>query len=57
MRKKGDQRPDYVIKNEIYDAEIIPNYDVLAVFDDRDQVVRHLRKRGITVFQVAPGRF
>lgn len=57
MRKKGDQRPDYVIKNEIYDAEIIPNYDILAVFDDRDQVVRHLRKRGIKVFQVAPGRF
>jgi len=57
MRQAGDQRPDYVIKNEIYDSEIIPNYDVLAVFDDRDQVVRHLRKRGITVFQVAPGRF
>jgi predicted kinase len=57
MRKSGDQRPDYVIKNEIYDAEIIPKYDILAVFDDRDQVVRHLRKRGITVFQVAPGRF
>lgn len=57
MRKSGDQRPDYVIKNEIYDAEIIPNYDVLAVFDDRDQVVRHLRARGITVFQVANGRF
>lgn len=57
MRKKGDQRPDYVIKNEIYDAEIIPNYDILAVFDDRDQVVRHLRKRGIKVFQVADGRF
>jgi predicted kinase len=57
MRKKGDQRPDYVIKNEIYDAEIIPKYNVAAVFDDRDQVVRHLRKRGITVFQVADGRF
>lgn len=57
MREKGDQRPDYVVKNEIYDREIIPDYDILAVFDDRDQVVRHLRKRGITVFQVAPGRF
>jgi hypothetical protein len=27
------------------------------VFDDRDQVVYHLRRRGITVAQVAPGRF
>lgn len=57
MRKHGDQRPDYIVKNEIYDASIIPYNNILAVFDDRDQVVRHLRARGITVFQVAPGRF
>lgn len=57
MRKHGDTRPDYVIKNEIYDDHIIPFYNIRAVFDDRDQVVRHLRKRGIKVFQVAPGRF
>lgn len=57
MRKSGDSRPDYIVKNEIYDTEVIPRFDILAVFDDRDQVVRHLRKRGITVFQVAPGRF
>lgn len=57
MRKTGDQRPDYVIKNEIYDEHIIPNYNVVMVFDDRDQVVHHLRRRGITVAQVAPGRF
>lgn len=57
MRKVGDTRPDYVIKNEIYDAHIIPFYNIRAVFDDRDQVVRHLRARGIKVFQVAPGRF
>lgn len=57
MRQKGDQRPDYVVKNEIYDRDIIPFWNVLAVFDDRDQVVRHLRARGIKVFQVAPGRF
>lgn len=57
MRKAGDSRPDYVVKNEIYDEHIIPDYTVLAAFDDRDQVVRHVRARGITVFQVAPGRF
>jgi len=57
MRKHGDTRPDYVVKNEIYDASIIPYNNILAVFDDRDQVVRHLRNRGIVVFQVAPGRF
>ena len=57
MRKSGDQRPDWIVKNEIYDASIIPYNDIIAVFDDRDQVVRHLRKRGIKVFQVAAGRF
>ena len=57
MRRKGDVRPDWEVKNEIYDREIIPRYNIRMVFDDRDQVVRHLRRRGITVAQVAPGRF
>ena len=57
MRKKGDQRPDYVVKAEIYDNEVIPFWNIKMVFDDRDQVVRHVRARGITVAQVSPGRF
>lgn len=57
MREAGDSRPDWVIKNEIYDREIIPNYDIAFSLDDRDQVVRHMRRRGIRVLQVAPGRF
>jgi predicted kinase len=57
MRETGDQRPDYIIKNEIYDKKILPISNIVMVFDDRDQVVYHLRKRGITVAQVAPGRF
>jgi len=57
MRKSGDMRPDYVVKAEIYDEKVIPNWNIKMVFDDRDQVVRHVRKRGITVAQVAPGRF
>jgi hypothetical protein len=57
MRKTGDLRPDYGSKNEIYDREVIPRYNVRMVFDDREQVVTHLRLRGITVAQVAPGRF
>ena len=57
MRKTGDQRPDWQIKNEIYDEKVIPFWNVVMVFDDREQVVHHLRARGITVAQVAPGRF
>jgi predicted kinase len=57
MRKTGDQRPDWIVKNEIYDEKVIPFVNPVMVFDDRDQVVHHLRARGITVAQVAPGRF
>ena len=57
MRKAGDARPDYIVKNEIYDEHLIPNYDIVMAFDDRNQVVRHIRNRGITVAQVSDGRF
>lgn len=57
MRRHDDSRADWEVKNEIYDNDIIPNYDVLAVLDDRQSVTLHLRKKGLTVMQVAPGRF
>lgn len=57
MRKADDDRADYIVKNEIYDERIIPMHNIFGVLDDRQQVVTHLRSRGITVLQVAPGRF
>jgi predicted kinase len=57
MRKHDDMRPDYKVKADIYDEHVIPNYNIKMVFDDRDQVVHHVRRRGITVAQVSPGRF
>lgn len=57
MRKHDDTRPDYMVKADIYDEHVIPNHNIRMVFDDRDQVVRHVRARGITVAQVSPGRF
>lgn len=57
MRRADDDRADFVVKNEIYDSEILPKYNILCAIDDRNQVVRHLRRRGIRVFQVADGRF
>ena len=57
MRRADDDRADFVVKNEIYDAEILPRYNILCAIDDRDQVTRHLRRRGIRVLQVAYGRF
>jgi predicted kinase len=57
MREYGDQRRDSIVKAEIFDREIRGRYHVVAVFDDRDQVVRMWRSLGLTVFQVAEGNF
>jgi hypothetical protein len=56
MRKDGDFRADYVVKQEILDASI-PKDRVLFVLDDRQQVVDMWRRNGLTCFQVAPGDF
>lgn len=57
MRSTGDSRPDYVVKNEIWDEHILSNYRVVMAFDDRAQVTRHIRSRGVTVAQMDFGRF
>jgi predicted kinase len=57
MRKAKDNRPDWIVKAEIFDKYIRDNYNVRCVFDDRDQVVRMWRKMGLTVAQVAEGEF
>ena len=56
MRKDGDFRADYIIKQEILDAHI-DKERVLFVLDDRQQVVDMWRRNGLTCFQVAPGDF
>lgn len=51
MRSEGDNRPDYVVKREMLNrAQLI--YDIVAVFDDRNQVVDMWRDNDITCFQV-----
>lgn len=57
MRTAGDDRPDFIVKNEIADEYLIPNYRILVWIDDRSQVIRHVRSRGINVFDVAGARF
>jgi acid phosphatase class B len=59
MRKAGDHREDNVVKGELLD-EIISDWNnepIGGVFEDRQQVVDMYRKRGLHVFQVAPGNF
>jgi len=56
MRKDGDYRADYIVKQEIYDNQI-KGTDVLFVLDDRQQVVDMWRRNGLVCFQVAEGNF
>ena len=57
MRKADDYRKDSIIKKEIYDNDIFPRYNVLFVYDDRNQVVEMWRGLGVKVFQVELGNF
>ena len=58
LRDEGDHRKDRYVKYDLYKKEIEPNYDVVGVFDDRDQVVEMWRcGAGLTCFQVAFGNF
>lgn len=55
MRKSGDWRDDAIIKSEFAD-QIEEKYNIVAVFDDRQKVVRMWQDRGIFVFDVGQGR-
>ncbi len=58
MRKKGDSRPDWVIKLELLLELANRGFRrPVVMFDDRDQVVNTLREVGVEVFQVQPGNF
>tara|TARA_R110002012_G_scaffold37090_1_gene104259 strand:+ start:4499 stop:5035 length:537 start_codon:yes stop_codon:yes gene_type:complete len=57
FRKAGDHRKDAFVKFEI-GKELIEQYNILCVFDDRDQVVDMWRNGlQLTCFQVADGNF
>lgn len=57
MRATGDMRPDYIVKQELFDEHIRDIYNVLYTIDDRQQVVNMWRSMGLTCLQVAPGDF
>lgn len=57
MRAADDERPDSIVKMEIFYNKVAPRYNVQVSFDDRDSVVNMWRAIGLPCFQVAPGRF
>ena len=54
IRPEGDNRKDYIIKQEIYEDYIKDNYNVMLVVDDRPQVIRMWRRLGIPVINANP---
>lgn len=56
IRDQGDQRPDWVVKEEMWRKISEDNY-ILGMFDDRQQVVRRARALGLKVFNVEYNNF
>ena len=57
MRSEDDNRKDNIIKKEIYESQIKGKYNVVAVYDDRLQVLNMWFKEGIFTFNVNQGNF
>lgn len=57
MRKEHDYRPDEIVKKEIYEEQIKGQFDIVAVFDDRNKVVNMWREIGMLCCQVNDGDF
>ena len=56
IRARGDQRVDWVVKEEMWRKIAEDNY-IVGIFDDRLQVVRRARSLGLKVFNVEYGNF
>lgn len=57
MRRDKDFRSDDIVKEEIYHNFIESKYNIIAVIDDRDKVVKMWRKLGLLTFQINEGNF
>lgn len=57
MRQEKDHRKDAIVKKEMFDAYIANKHNVLAVFDDRNQVVEMWRSLGLPTLQCNEGDF
>lgn len=49
--------PDFIVKDELLEQYVVPNYNILAVVDDRRQVVTTWETKGLTVLDVARNKF
>jgi hypothetical protein len=54
MRRHGDTRRDDVVKLELFNDHVRHRFNVIAVFEDRDRLVRLWRRLGLLTYAVAP---
>ena len=57
MRGVGDDRSDAIIKKELYEQHISPNFKTLFVVEDRKSVVKMWRNNNVTCLQCDWGEF
>ncbi|ADM79907.1 PseT polynucleotide 5'-kinase and 3'-phosphatase [Aeromonas phage phiAS5] len=57
QREAGDQRPDDVIKKELFFRDIAPHFNVLYCVDDRKKVVDMWRSLGLECWEVQESNF
>ncbi len=57
MRPTADNRPDEVVKWELYQLHVEPDFKIEFVLDDRNKVVKMWRDHGLKCLQVAEGDF
>lgn len=58
MRPAGDYTPDDKLKKQWLDNMLPEDRErLVAVFEDRDRMVKMWRENGVACFQVAPGDF
>lgn len=57
MRSDGDQRADYLVKQDIHDLIVADTKQISFVVDDRQQVVDMWRRNGVTCLQCDVGAF
>jgi hypothetical protein len=52
MRMTGDSRADDIIKEEIIDCNLLPNYNIKLWVDDRLKVCRMIHRKGLPLLRV-----
>ena len=57
MRPSRDNRPDTIVKYELFDEHVRGRFNITCVYDDRDSVCALWRRMGLSCYQVAPGNF